>query len=84
MVGSAVQKDAGIPIDIDGFNACSRYWRLVITRNHGAPDTSFHGIEFFGYDNRISKLIEQLKLTEYEQALIENVISLFFLGNNFY
>lgn len=78
MVGSSNQSNAGVPIDIEGFNACSRYWRLVITRNHGAPETSFHGIEFFGYDNRISKLVEQLKLTEYEQALIENVIFFIF------
>lgn len=72
MVGSSVRNNAGIPVDIAGFNACARYWRLVVTKNHGAKDTSFHGIEFFGYDNRISKLLNQLKLNEYEHAMIEN------------
>ena len=75
MVGSNLRYNAGYPVDFGGFSAISRYWRLVITKNHGAYDTSFHGVEFFGYDYRISKLIEQLKLTEYEHALIENVLT---------
>lgn len=74
MVGSNVKTKAGVPLDFDGFNAIARYWRLVIGKNHGASVTSFHGIEFFGYDYRIVMLIEQLKLTEYEDMLIENVI----------
>ena len=73
MIGSSSRNNAGVPVDIDGFNAIARYWRLVIGKNHGAPVTSFHGVEFFGYDYRIVKLIEQLKLTEYEDVLIENV-----------
>lgn len=73
MIGSSLRKSAGVPVEIEGFCACARFWRLVTAKNHGSPITSFHGVEFFGYDNRISKLLEQLKLTEYEQALIENV-----------
>jgi hypothetical protein len=73
MIGSSSRNNAGVPIDIDGFNAIARYWRLVIGKNHGASVTSFHGVEFFGYDYRTVKLIEQLKLTEYEDVLIENV-----------
>ena len=60
-------------MDFDGFFAISRFWRLIIARNHGALRTSFHGIEFFGYDYRISKLIEELRLSEYEDLLVENV-----------
>ena len=78
MVGSTVRNSAGTPVEISGFNACARFWRLVISKNHGAHDTSFHGVEFFGYDNRISKLLDQLKMNEYEQPLIENVIILLF------
>lgn len=73
MIGSSVRTSPGIPIEYNGFNAVARFWRLVIVKNHGAPCTSFHGVEFFGYDYRICKLIEQLKLTEYEDVLIENV-----------
>lgn len=73
MIGSSLRNGAGVPMDFDGFYAIARYWRLVIANNHGARDTSFHGVEFFGYDFRLSKLIEQLKLTEYEDVLIENV-----------
>ena len=72
MIGSSLRNSPGMPIDFSGFHAVARYWRLVIAKNHGAPVTSFHGVEFFGYDYRISKLIEQLKLTEYEDLLIEN------------
>jgi hypothetical protein len=81
MIGSTIRTQAGHAVDFDGFNATSRYWRFVITKNHGAQDTSFHGIEFFGYDNRISKLIEQLKLTEYTHALITNVKFKIFFKN---
>jgi hypothetical protein len=73
MLGSISRGCAGVPIDIDGFFCISRFWRLVIARNHGALQTSFHGIDFFGYDYRISKLIEDHKLIEYEDTLIENV-----------
>lgn len=73
MIGSNIRTSGGTPLDFDGFNAIARYWRLVIGKNHGANETSFHGIEFFGYDYRITKLIEQLKLTEYDDILIENV-----------
>jgi len=73
MLGSTLRNSPGVPVEISGFIACSRFWRLVIANNHGASLTSFHGVEFFGYDNRISKIIEQLKLSEYEQLLIENV-----------
>ncbi len=73
MIGSVMRNSPGVPVEVSGFNACSRFWRLVVANNHGAAVTSFHGVEFFGYDNRISKLIEQLKLSEYEQPLIENV-----------
>jgi hypothetical protein len=73
MIGSSLRSSPGIPIEFNGFHAVSRFWRLVIVKNHGASQTSFHGIEFFGYDYRIIKLIEQLKLTEYEDILIENV-----------
>lgn len=73
MLGSSLRKNPGVPQDFDGFFAISRFWRLVIAKNHGAQQTSFHGIEFFGYDYRISKLIEELRLSEYEDVLIENV-----------
>lgn len=73
MIGSNSRKKPGVPVDIHGFNAIARFWRLVIGKNHGASVTSFHGVEFFGYDYRIVKLIEQLKLTEYEEILVENV-----------
>lgn len=73
MVGSHFATSAGIGVDFEGFSAVGRYWRLVISKNHGALNTSFHGIEFFGYDIRINKLLNQLKLTEYENDLTENV-----------
>ena len=73
MIGSQYSNSAGIGVDFNGFSTIGRYWRLVITKNHGALNTSFHGIDFFGYDVRISKLLNQLKLTEYENDLIENV-----------
>lgn len=73
MIGSSLKTDPGIPQDFDGFNATSRYWRMLIMNNHGAHQTSFHGVEFFGYDNRISKLIDQLNMNEYEDVLVENV-----------
>ena len=63
-----------MPLDFDGFNATARYWKLLILNNHGSHQTSFHGIEFYGYDTRISKLIDQLNLNEYEDLFIENVI----------
>ncbi len=74
MLGSQYSSSAGYGVDFNGFNAVARYWRLVITKNHGALNTSFHGIEFFGYDVRISKLLNQLKLNEYEHDLVENVL----------
>lgn len=74
MIGSSVRSHAGIPIDFNGFHARSRFWRLVIANNHGAPRTSFHGIEFFGYDCRITKLLKRMSLSEYEDIFIENVI----------
>jgi hypothetical protein len=70
-------------MDFEGFNATARYWKLIFTTNHGAHQTSFHGIEFFGYDNRISKLIEQLYLNEYEDVLYENVIYIVCVRRNF-
>ncbi len=45
----------------------------MILNNHGAHQTSFHGAEFFGYDNRISKLMDQISLNLYEDCLIDNV-----------
>lgn len=79
MIGSNLRNKAGVPMDFGGFYAIARYWRLVIVNNHGATHTSFHGVEFFGYDYRITKLIEQLKLSEYEDVLIENVCLSFFI-----
>ena len=73
MLGSSTRTNAGVPVDFEGFSAIARYWRLVIGKNHGATMTSFHGIDFFGYDYRIVMLLEQLKLNEYEDVLIENV-----------
>ena len=75
MIGSNQRYHPGIPKDFDGFHAISRYWRLVLANNHGAQVTSFHGLEFYGYDYRISKLLEPLKLAEYEDDLFENVSS---------
>lgn len=82
MIGSQYATSAGVGVDFDGFNAIARYWRVVITKNHGAMNTSFHGIEFFGYDIRITKLLNQLKLTEYENDLIENVSQIYNKINN--
>ena len=79
MLGSSARGSAGVPIDFDGFQAIARFWRLVVVKNHGAKNTSLHGIEFFGYDCRIAKLISQLKLTEYEDELIQHVIKIFLL-----
>lgn len=73
MVGSSVRNNAGIPLEFSGFHARSRFWRLVISKNHGASRTSFHGIEFFGYDCKIGKLLQHLGLVEYEDVFIENV-----------
>jgi hypothetical protein len=73
MIGSGLKTNPGVPMDFDGFFAISRFWRFIIAKNHGAPQTSFHGIEFYGYDFRISKLIEELRLSEYEDVLVENV-----------
>ena len=73
MIGSSLRTNAGVPMDFDGCFAISRFWRLIIAKNHGGQQTSFHGLEFYGYDFRISKLIEELKLSEYEEMLIENV-----------
>ena len=84
MLGSQYSSSAGYPVDFNGFNAIARYWRLVITKNHGALNTSFHGIEFFGYDVRISKLLNQLKLNEYEQDLVENVRTKISIRNFFF
>ena len=73
MIGSTHRYHPGTQVDFDGFHAISRYWRLVLANNHGAQVTSFHGLEFYGYDYRISKLLEPLKLSEYEDDLYENV-----------
>ena len=73
MIGNNLRNGAGVPVDFGGFQAISRYWRLVITKNHGAKNTSLHGIEFFGYDLRVAKLISQLKLTEYEEDIVQHV-----------
>jgi hypothetical protein len=73
MTGSNNRDAPGSPLDFDGFNVTARYWRLLITKNYGSPETSFHGIEFFGYDNRVFKMINKLNLPEYEDAFVENV-----------
>jgi hypothetical protein len=73
MIGSSLRNDAGVSMEFGGFYSVARYWRLYIVRNHGAKETSFHGIEFYGYDYRINKLIDHLKLIEYEYVLVENV-----------
>jgi hypothetical protein len=73
MIGASNRNAPGVPLDFDGFNVTARYWRLLIVKNHGSNETSFHGIEFFGYDNRVFKMINKLNLPEYEDALVENV-----------
>ena len=74
MLGSSVRHDPGVPFDVDiGLRVMARYWRLVITKNHGASLTSMHGIAFYGYDTRVLKLIEQLKLTEYADVIVDQV-----------
>lgn len=73
MLGNNLRELPGVPQEFGGFNSMARYWRLVIVKNHGAPQTSFHGVEFFGYDNRVVKLIDQLNLNEYEDILFDNV-----------
>lgn len=73
MIGSSIRTNAGIPLDYSGFLVKSRYWRLVMANNYGAHMTTFHGVEFFGFDCRISKLLSELGLSEYEDILIENV-----------
>lgn len=82
-VGSSIKTDPGVPSDFEGFNATARFWKLLILNNHGANYTSFHAIEFFGYDNRISKLMDQLSLNAYEDYLIENVSELSRSSNPF-
>ena len=63
-----------VPFDIDiQLRVMARYWRLVFTQNHVDPAICVHGISFYGYDTRVVKLIEQLKLSEYEDVIIEHV-----------
>lgn len=79
MVGSSLRSHAGVPLDFGGFLVRSRYFRFVIANNHGAPMTTFHGIELFGYDCRITKLLTEMNLAEYEHILVENVNIYLFL-----
>lgn len=72
MIGSTSKDAPGYPQEFDKFIATAQYWRLAIVDNHGAHQTSFHGIEFFGYDNRVTKILDQLKLNELEDILFEN------------
>jgi hypothetical protein len=72
-IGSSNKNDPGTPSTFEGFNATARFWKLLILNNHGAHQTSFHGVEFFGYDNRISKLMDQISFNLYEDCLIDNV-----------
>ena len=78
-IGSSNKADPGVPLDFEGFSATARFWKLLILNNHGAHQTSFHGIEFFGYDNRISKLLDQISLNLYEDCLIDNVSKNYFI-----
>jgi hypothetical protein len=50
-----------------------RYWKLVVKNNFCAAKTSFHGIEFFGFDTRLQKLLAELNLSEYTNILVKHV-----------
>lgn len=77
MIGNCKPTEPGTPLDIDGFHFISRYWRLIIKNNFGSIRTSFHGIEFYGFDFRLQNLLVELNLNEYINILVENVSKIF-------
>jgi len=50
---------------VEGFVATSRFWKLQILRNHGAPETRLGGISFFGVDHMLKKFFTENGFVQY-------------------
>lgn len=44
---------------MDGFTATSRFWKLQILRNHGAPESRLALVEFYGVDHTMKKFFTE-------------------------
>lgn len=63
----------GTPQDFFSFMDQSQYWRVVILENYGGNCICFQGIQFYGADSRVSKLLEEHHLSSYTDKIIQKV-----------
>lgn len=61
---------AVISAHLDGFVATSRFWKLHLLRNHGAPDTRLGSVEFFGVEHMMKKFFTEHGFAQYYDSFI--------------
>jgi hypothetical protein len=63
----------GVPQTFTDFTARSRYWRLLLVDNHGGKCICFHGIRFYGADDRIRQLLKENDMDHYADDIVSLV-----------
>eukprot|EP00041_Stephanoeca_diplocostata_P017302 m.345229 g.345229 ORF g.345229 m.345229 type:complete len:673 (+) comp20660_c0_seq1:138-2156(+) len=54
----------------DSFAGTSRYWKLQVLRNHGAPETHLGQVKFFGVDHMLKKWCTENGFVQYYDMLV--------------
>ncbi|CAH1784284.1 unnamed protein product [Owenia fusiformis] len=73
--GSSDPLTPGVAQNFDGFCETSQYWRILILNNHGGTCTAFQGVNFYGFDTRVSQFLEQLRMSSYKESWIKEGIN---------
>ncbi|XP_060561908.1 uncharacterized protein LOC132721604 isoform X2 [Ruditapes philippinarum] len=69
-IGSTSLSKPGVPQTFTDFTARSRYWRLLLVDNHGGKCICFHGIRFYGADDRIRQLLKENDMDHYADDIV--------------
>lgn len=73
IAGGETKLEAGqaiIKSQLDEFVTTSRYWKLQILRNHGAPETRLASVEFYGVNYGLKKYFTENGFAQYFDAFI--------------